>query len=64
MTKPREAQFKRSDDAVAFAVEGMDLRDYLAAQALKVCNDFTRPELVAGRAYAIADAMLVERAKE
>lgn len=50
---------------------GMTLRDYFAAQALPAClpvatkvtsPDFV-PEIAAHYAYALADAMLAERAK-
>lgn len=52
------------------AYEGMSLRDYFAAQAMQ--GYFSRPELLhevgndtnlAKEAYALADAMLAERAK-
>jgi len=62
--------FPLTEDAVnhknrEFAMQGMSLRDWFAGQALVglLAND--RPiSHVAPDAYAIADAMLVERAKE
>ena len=48
--------------------EGMDLRDYFAAAALEsLIGDTTRWAMssveLADRAYKVADAMMVERAK-
>lgn len=52
--------------------EGMTLRDYFAAQALALNGEHfyancdgvsTSPTQIAALAYAIADAMLAERAK-
>jgi hypothetical protein len=47
-----------------FAMGGMTLRDYFAAQVLDFAShDLTDPSMVAARAYAIADALLAERSK-
>lgn len=44
--------------------EGMELRDYFAAKALQAIADpCHNPELLANRAYEIADAMLEARKK-
>ncbi len=50
------------------AMTGMTLRDYFAGQAAVYAADTIRcykvsPEEVAANAYALADAMLAERAK-
>jgi len=47
------------------SIGGMSLRDYFAAQVIcMAAHDLTRPEDVAERAYAIADAMLAAREKQ
>ncbi len=48
------------------AKQGMTLRDYFAAKAMAAIahGDFEKWEHLAQDAYAIADAMLRERAKE
>lgn len=43
----------------AFEIPGLSIRDYFAAHA--ICDDVDRVEVVAIRAYEIADAMLRER---
>ena len=43
---------------------GMTLRDYFAAKALPMCNRGIGYAACASAAYALADAMLAERAKE
>jgi len=49
---------------VDIGCEGMSLRDYFAAKAMQVIlPDSESRESCAGRAYAMADAMLAERAK-
>lgn len=53
---------------VIMSKPGMSLRDYLAAQALagllaNPTHDHLQPDQWAHDAYAIADAMLAERAK-
>lgn len=51
------------------AQEGMSLRDYFAAHALagilvNPIPDYVDPDAVASDAYAIADAMVVERLQD
>jgi len=48
------------------AQSGMSLRDWFAGQALASIaeRDDWFPNVIAARAYAVADAMLVERTKE
>jgi hypothetical protein len=48
-----------------FTQFGMTLRDYFAGQSVVAQGDngLAFPMIVAARSYAIADAMLVERAK-
>lgn len=47
-------------------IENLTLRDYFAVHAivlLKSESDYIAPDRVAAHVYAIADAMLIERAK-
>lgn len=62
MNKPRVGPMYPSNFEQAEAE--MTLRDRFACKALKLAAEFsTFPDLIAGRAYAIADAMLAEREK-
>ena len=66
MTTPRNPPaFPQSDDQrelLEEAREGMSLRDWFAGQALSALSTtMSDPEPMARRAYAIADAMLIER---
>jgi len=54
-----------SDGLVVGGQNGMDLRDYFAAQAAQRLVDLvTHPKDVARNAYIIADAMMEARIKE
>ena len=54
-----------SDGLVIGGQNGMDLRDYFAAQAMQRLVDLvTHPKDVARNAYIIADAMMEARIKE
>jgi hypothetical protein len=49
--------------AYMVSAQGMSLRDYFAAKAMALADKDQVPAEVAADAYAIADAMLAERAK-
>jgi hypothetical protein len=56
--------FPRSDGGYSQTLDGMSLRDYFAGQGVGMAShDLGDTGVVAARAYAIADAMLKERAK-
>jgi hypothetical protein len=47
-----------------YCESGMYLRDYFAAKALSIAyREGERKDIIAARAYLIADAMLIERSK-
>jgi hypothetical protein len=61
-------QFDMRTDQIGAAVDGMTMRDYFAANAMalvaqELSLDDTWTQAIAKEAYAVADAMLKERAK-
>lgn len=68
---PRHASWSPSGEGYDCGDIGMSLRDYFAAQVISACAEYHSIEAkfsnhanAAAAAYAIADAMLAERAKD
>lgn len=63
--RPKSPKGEYTDSEVPCAQTGMSLRDYFAAKAAIGLseNSVGDPEWLAKHAYAVADAMLAERAK-